>query len=66
MFFEKGQTMITITYSISEFAALKGCSRQAVYDNWKLFTWIKVPGSKKEKILYDKKAEKWQPKKVNK
>jgi len=58
--------MITITYSISEFAALKGCSRQAVYDNRKLFTWVKVPGSKKEKILYDKKAEKWQPKKVNK
>jgi hypothetical protein len=54
---------IVPTFTITEFAELKGCSRQTIYNNLSCFTL-----NERGKIIWDKKAEKWKPKseKVNK
>jgi len=55
-------------YTVSEFAELKNCSRQTIYQNKDNFTWITVPGAKVQKILLDKKALDFKPdiRKLNK
>lgn len=54
--------------TVSEFADLKGCSRQTVYANKDQLTFVPVPGAKVKKILMDYKALAFKPNKnkVNK
>jgi len=51
-----GKMEIIPTFTITEFAEMKGTSRATVYNNIKKFTQ-----NAKGKIVWDKKAEKWQP-----
>lgn len=54
---------MTTTLTVSELAALKKCSRSTIYNNSDAFTWIKVPGTKSEKIVWDHKAQDWEQQK---
>jgi hypothetical protein len=60
--------MLSKKLTVSEFAELKNCSRQTIYQNKDKLTWITVPGAKVQKILLDKKALDFKPdiRKVNK
>jgi hypothetical protein len=49
------------SYTATEFARIKKCSRNTVYRNAKLFTWKTPPGGSVEKIVWDEKASSWQP-----
>jgi hypothetical protein len=48
--------MLLQKLSISEFAELKGCSRQTIYANKDQLTFVTVPGARIKKILIDEKA----------